>query len=75
MLLRSVWEWRYSSNLTLTLIGDECSSLILRPLCLQGKKPQFPLERRLNGSQSRSERSGEEKTFFLLPGMNYYYSA
>jgi hypothetical protein len=32
-----------------------------RPLYPRGKSPQYPLDRRLGGPQSRSERRGEEK--------------
>jgi hypothetical protein len=32
-----------------------------RPLYFQGKSPWYPLDRRLDGPQSRSERDGEEK--------------
>jgi hypothetical protein len=32
-----------------------------RPLYLQGKRPRYPLDRRLGGIQSRSGHGGEEK--------------
>jgi len=32
-----------------------------RPLYLQGKIPQYPLDTRLGGTQNRSRRGGEEK--------------
>jgi len=35
----------------------------------QGKRPQYPLDRRLGGRQSRSGRSGEEKNPQPPPGI------
>jgi hypothetical protein len=35
----------------------------------QGKSPLYPLERRLGGRQSRSERGSEEKNSQPLPGL------
>jgi hypothetical protein len=40
-----------------------------RPLNPQGNNPWYPLDRRLGGSQSRSEHGGEEKSSQLLPGL------
>jgi hypothetical protein len=34
-----------------------------------GKSPSYPLDRRLGGPQSRSERDGEEKNSQPLPGI------
>jgi len=34
-----------------------------RPLYPQGKRPQYPLDRRLGGTQGRSGHGGEEKNF------------
>jgi hypothetical protein len=41
-----------------------------RPLYLQEKSLQYPLDRRLAGPQSHSERSGEERSFQPLPGLD-----
>jgi hypothetical protein len=61
-----VGEWRYSfSFLELGTIRRQVVSFKPQPLYLQGKNPQHPLNRRLAGSQSRSERCGEEKNFAL----------
>jgi hypothetical protein len=40
-----------------------------RPLYSQGKSPWYPLERRLDGPQSRSGHGGEEKNYQPLPGL------
>jgi hypothetical protein len=40
-----------------------------RSLYPQGKSPRYPLDRRLGGPQSRSERGGEEKNPQPLPGI------
>jgi hypothetical protein len=40
-----------------------------RPLYHQGKRPWYPLDRRLGGPQSRSGRGGEEKNSQPLPGL------
>jgi hypothetical protein len=42
-------------------------SFMLRPLCPRGKSPWYPLDRRLDGPQSRSGRGGEEKNSQLQP--------
>jgi hypothetical protein len=34
-----------------------------------GKNPRYPMDRRLGGPHSRSERSGEEKNSHPLPGI------
>jgi hypothetical protein len=39
------------------------------PLYSQGKSPWYPLDRRLDGPQSRSGCSGEEKNSQPLPGL------
>jgi hypothetical protein len=36
-------------------------SVMPRPLYPRGKRPRYPLDRKLGGPQSRSGRSGEEK--------------
>jgi hypothetical protein len=36
---------------------------------LQGRSPCYPLDRRLGGPQSRSRRSGEQKSFHPLSGL------
>jgi hypothetical protein len=38
-----------------------------RPLYPRGKSPRYPLDRRLNGPQSRSGRRGEEKILSKAP--------
>jgi hypothetical protein len=37
-----------------------------RPLYLQAKTPCYPLDRKLGGPQSRSERGGEEKKMVIF---------
>jgi hypothetical protein len=44
-------------------------SFTARPLYLQAKSPWYPFDRKLGGSQNRSERSCEEKNSELLPGL------
>jgi hypothetical protein len=44
-------------------------SFIPPPLYPQGKSSWYPLDTRLGGPQSRSERGGEEKNSQLLPGL------
>jgi hypothetical protein len=44
-------------------------SITLLPLYLRGKGPQYPLNRRLGGPQSLSERCGDENYLLLLPGI------
>jgi hypothetical protein len=44
-------------------------SFTLRPLYPQGKRPSYPLDRRLGGPQSRSGRGGEEKNSQPPPGI------
>jgi hypothetical protein len=40
-----------------------------QPLYPQGKSPWYPLDRRLDGPQSRSGRGGEEKNSQPVPGL------
>jgi hypothetical protein len=40
-----------------------------RLLCTQGKSPWYPLNRRLGGPQSQSERSGKDRNSQLLRGL------
>jgi hypothetical protein len=40
-----------------------------RPLYLQGKSPQYPLDRRLDEPQNQSVRGGEEKNSEPPPGL------
>jgi hypothetical protein len=42
------------------------------PLYPQGKSPWYPLDRRLDGPQSRSGRGGVEKNSQLPPGIEPY---
>jgi hypothetical protein len=47
-------------SLTSALVGAECQLHALAALP-PGKKPQYPLDRRLGGPQRKSGRPGEEK--------------
>jgi len=47
----------------------EVSGFTPRPLYPQGKDTWYPLDRRLGGPQSRSERGGEEKNSQTPPGI------
>jgi hypothetical protein len=47
----------------------EVVSFIPRPLYPQGKSPQYPLDMRLGGPQSRSGRGGEKKNSQPLLGL------
>jgi hypothetical protein len=42
---------------------------MLPPLYAQGKRPLYPLDRRLGGPQSQSGHGGEEKNFHPIPGL------
>jgi hypothetical protein len=53
-------------SLTLALDGGERSAPVALP---QVKSPSYPLDRKLGGPQSRSERGGEEKNSQPLPGI------
>jgi hypothetical protein len=44
-----------------------------RPLYPQGKRPWYPLDRKLGGPQSRSGRGGEEKNSQPPPGIEPYH--
>jgi hypothetical protein len=44
-------------------------SFTLRPLYPRGKSQRYPLNMRLDGSQSRSGRDDEEKKTLSLPGI------
>jgi hypothetical protein len=56
-------EWKYSSthSLTSTLDGGEWSASRPGRFTPKGKKPWYPMDRRLSGSQIRSGRGGEKK--------------
>jgi hypothetical protein len=56
--MKTYVEWR--CNPTILDLGTP------RPLYPRGNGSQYPLNRRLGGSQSRSGRSGEEK-YLALP--------
>jgi hypothetical protein len=45
------------------------ASSTLRPLYPQGKRPWYPLDRRLGGPQSRSGRGGD----FIISTLHKYY--
>jgi hypothetical protein len=53
---------------TSTLVGGEQSASCLATLPM-GEEPPVPLDRILDGSQSQSEHSAEEKNLFLLLGI------
>jgi hypothetical protein len=53
-------EWRYSSTILDLGIRWSCQLHTLAALPLR-KEPRYPLEARLGGPQSRSERYGVEK--------------
>jgi hypothetical protein len=61
-------EWRYNSthSLTSALDGCEWSAFTTHP---QGNSPWDPFDRRLDGPQSRSGRSGEDKNSQPQPGI------
>jgi len=44
-------------------------SFTLRQLYPQGKSPQYPLDRRLDGPQNLSGHGGEGNNSHLLPGL------
>jgi hypothetical protein len=67
--MKTYWEWRYSSTYDLGARLRWVVSFTPRSLYPQGKKPQFPLVRRLGGPQSRSGRGGEAKNSQPSPGM------
>jgi hypothetical protein len=60
----------YSSSFTtseLDGVSDQCHA----PAALypRGKDPRYPLERRLDGPQSRSGHRGYKKNLLALPGI------
>jgi hypothetical protein len=55
-------EWLYRSTFSLPRHWLEVSGqLQARPLYPRGKRPRYPLDRRLGGPQSQSGPRGEEK--------------
>jgi hypothetical protein len=63
---RRMGEWRYSSTIIdLSIRWRWVFSFTPRPLYPRGKRPRYPLDRRLAGPQSRSERCVAEK--YLMP--------
>jgi hypothetical protein len=70
MAWRHMGKWRYSSTvLDITTIRCRCVvSFTPLPLYLRGKSSLYPLDRRLDGPQSRSGRYGEGKDL-ALPGI------
>jgi hypothetical protein len=54
-------EVKLNAFLTSALDGGWVVSYTPRPLYPQGKSPWYPLDRRLGGPQSRSERGAEER--------------
>jgi hypothetical protein len=57
--------------LTSAIDGGEWSASPPRQLYSWGMSPRYPLDRRLGGPQSRSERYGEEKNLFPLLGIEH----
>jgi hypothetical protein len=54
----------------LTLVLDGCEWSASRSgRFISGKEPQYPLDRRLDGSESRYGRLGVEKNLYPLPGI------
>jgi hypothetical protein len=64
-------EWRYRSTRSLTsaLDGGEWSASRPDRFTPQGKRPWYPLDRRLGGPQSCSGRGREEKNSQPPPGV------
>jgi hypothetical protein len=62
-----IGNWSYSATV-LNLGSNGSGQLEARPLYYRGKRPGYPLERRLVGPQSRFARCGEEKNS-SLPGI------
>jgi hypothetical protein len=63
-------EWRYISTiLDLGIRWRWIISFILWPLCPQGKRPQYPLNK-LSGPQNQSRRYGEEKNLATAGNWN-----
>jgi hypothetical protein len=60
LIKRHMWEWRYSSTILdlHTRLVVSFTPLQLHP---RGKRPRYPLYRRLGEPQSRSRRYGKEK--------------
>jgi hypothetical protein len=66
---RYMEEWEYSSTiLELDARWSWVVSFTPRPLYPRERRPRYPLDRTLNGLQSRSGRCGEENNF-AMPGM------
>jgi hypothetical protein len=63
------WRDNAAHSLTSALDGGKWS--VSRPgrFTSQGKSPWYPLDRRLDGPQSRSGRGGEEKNSQPPPGI------
>jgi hypothetical protein len=63
-------EWRHSPTHSLTSTLDGLGGKLHAPAALpQGKSPWYPLDRKMDGPQSRSGRGGEEKNSQPLPGI------
>jgi hypothetical protein len=66
--LKPMGKWRYRS--IMLDLGMEASGQLHAPVVLPSEKiPRYPLDRRLGGRQSRSERCGEKKNLLPLPGI------
>jgi hypothetical protein len=68
--MKTYGEWRYSSYILQLGNGWRwVASFTSQPLYLRGKRPRYPLDRRLCGSQCQSRLSGVEKNQLSLPGI------
>jgi hypothetical protein len=69
-MMKKVVEWKYSS--TILDLGTKWTQVVsFAPLQIypRGNSPQYPLDRRVGGFQSRSGLCGEDKNVLPLPGM------
>jgi hypothetical protein len=63
-------EWKYSSTFfDLDIRWRGVGSFTTGKLYPRRKSPQYPLDRRLGGPQSRPGRCGVEKNLLPLPGI------
>jgi hypothetical protein len=64
--MKAYWE---SEGITPCILDLGINNFTPRPLYPQRKSSWHPLDRRLGGPKSLSERGGEEKNFQPLPGL------
>jgi hypothetical protein len=60
------WIYRSMSFLTSALVGGEWSASRPEPRYPQGRRPRYPLDRRLGEPESRSRLCGEDDEFSLV---------